>query len=76
MWSIALTLIKIYKEKEQAEQIKIQTYRLRKGAPGSGIELNTVFKEINKLRNGIRSGYLRERFYPTKFPTCKKELKV
>ena len=26
----------------------------RKGAPGNGMELSPVFKEINRLRNGIK----------------------
>ena len=47
--------MKIYNEKEQAEQEKYKMYNLRrKGASGSERELNSVFKEINRLRNGIK----------------------
>ena len=51
-------------------------YRLRKGAPGSGIELNPVFKEINRLRNGIK-GVVTSGQDPTQlnFQYIKKELK-
>ena len=38
LWLLVFTLIKTYNEKEQAEQIKVQMYRLRKGAPGNEIE--------------------------------------
>ena len=43
--------MKIYHEKEQAEQEK---YFRRKGAQKSGMELSPVFKETNRLRNGIK----------------------
>ena len=57
LWLLALTLIKIYNEKEQAEQGETQNmYRLKKGTPGIGIELNPVFKEINRLNGVVTSG--------------------
>ena len=40
--------MKICNEKEQAEQIKILSVQFEeKGAPGSGMDLNLVFKEID-----------------------------
>ena len=52
VWLLVATLTQIYNEKEQADQVKI------KEAPGSGMELNAVFQEINRLKkilmlNGI-----------------------
>ena len=43
--------MKICNEKEQAEQGKIFE---RKGAPEGRLELSSMFKEINRLRNGIK----------------------
>ena len=35
--------------------VNSKMYNLRrKGVPGSKIELNLVFKEINRLKNGIK----------------------
>jgi hypothetical protein len=51
MWLIMFTLTKIYNEKKQVEQGKIQNFQFKeKCPPGSVIELNTVFKEINRLK--------------------------
>lgn len=61
--------MRIYSEKERAEQGKCKMHRLRrKGTPGSGVELSPEFKEINRLRNGIRQR-------PAKLPIPEKELK-
>ena len=44
--------------------------------PTSGMELNPVFKEINRLRLGIKGVVTsRARSHPAKFPICEKELK-
>jgi hypothetical protein len=42
VWLLVVTLMKIYNEKEQAEEVK-NTKCTEKGAPGSGKELNPVF---------------------------------
>ena len=47
----------------------------RKGSPGDGKGLNPVFKEINRLRNGIKGGNLRSRAHLAKFLIYEKELK-
>ena len=42
----------------------------------SGIELNSVFKEIHELKKwNKKNGSLRARSHPAKFLTCEKELK-
>lgn len=44
-----LTLMKMYNEREQDEQGKLQNENLeeKKKTPRNGIELNSMFKEIN-----------------------------
>ena len=59
MWLLVFTLMKICNEKEQAEKGKMYNSR-RKGALGSRMMANPVFKEINRLRkilmlNGIKA---------------------
>ena len=55
VWLLLVTLTQIYNKKEQGELEKYKMYNLRrKGAPGSGMELSPVFKEINISRNGIK----------------------
>jgi hypothetical protein len=39
-----------------------------KGPPGSGMELNR-FKEINRLRNGIKENGLRKQSHPANLPS-------
>jgi hypothetical protein len=44
-----------------------------KGVPGSRMELNLMFQEINRLNilNGIKE--LGERLHPAKLPSCEKD---
>lgn len=49
-WLQVLTLTKIYNKKKQAEQGK---YLWRKRSPESGVELSSVFREIDRLEDGI-----------------------
>ena len=47
-----VTLTKIYSEKKQYEEDKLQNINFEEiRVPGSGVMLNLVFKEINRLRN-------------------------
>ena len=50
MWILGVTPMKIY-NKEKVEQGKIFE---EKRAPESGVELNSLFKEINELTSGIK----------------------
>ena len=51
MCLLVVTLMKIYNEKEQAEQGKLQNVNFRrKRVPWSGMKQNSVFKEINRLK--------------------------
>ena len=62
-----VTLIQIYNEKEQTEQEKkIVHFEETKGVPGSGMELNPVFKEVNRLKKSLMlSGIVTSRQDPT-----------
>ena len=44
VWFSLVTLRKIYNEKEQTEQSKLQNVR-RKGTPGNGMKLNAEFEK-------------------------------
>ena len=47
--------MKIYNEKDKAGQSKLQNVNFeKKRAPGSGIDLNSLYKDINGLRNGMQ----------------------
>ena len=71
------TLIKIYNEKEQAEQIKIQNVQIEKRSTRKWDRAKSCVqgdKQIKKWNKG--SGDLRARYHhPGKFPTCEKKLK-
>ena len=55
IWFLVATLMKIYNEKEQAVQAKLQNEIFEeKREPVSGIEITSVFKGINGLRNRIK----------------------
>ena len=70
MWLLVVTLMKIYHEKEQAEQEK---YFRRKGVQESGMELRPLFKETNRLRNGIKGVVTSEqKSHKAKFQICEK----
>ena len=45
-WLLVLTLMRMRSEKEQVSK---ESYLRRKGAPGSGMELSPVSKEINNF---------------------------
>ena len=63
--------MKIYNENEQYEKGNKQNVQFEeKMDTRSRIELNPVFKEINRLRNGIKGVVT-----PAKYPTCEKGLK-
>ena len=76
-------LIKISNEREQIEQGKYEMYNLkRKEARGSGMEQNSVFKEINRLKkswmlNRVKGGVTSGN-NPTQisFQFCKKKMKT
>ena len=74
---LVFTLMNICNEKEHAEQRKIQNREKRHHR--SRMKLNPVFKEINRLKPGIKgnkgSSDLRARSYPVRLPTYEKELK-
>jgi hypothetical protein len=54
--------MQIYNERENAEkEKKCKIYNLRrKGLSGSGIELNSLFKEINRLKNVLTLDGIKE----------------
>jgi hypothetical protein len=56
------SLMQIYNERENAEkEKKCKIYNLRrKGLSGSGIELNSLFKEINRLKNVLTLDGIKE----------------
>ena len=68
--------MKIYNEKEQAQQIKIQNVQIEKRGTRKWNRAKSCVqgdKQIKKWNKG--SGDLRARSHPAKFPTCEKELK-
>lgn len=48
---------------------------LRRRALESGMEQNSVFKEIDYIKWNKGSGDLRTRSYPSKFQSCGKKIK-
>ena len=49
----------------------------RKGKPGSGIKLNSAFKERNRIKKNRKevSGNFRARFHPAQLQTCVNNLR-
>lgn len=77
VWLLVLTLMKIYNEKNQAEQGILQNVKFKEerntkkwNGAKSCVQGDKQTKKWNK-----GSGDLRARSHPAKFPTCEKELK-
>lgn len=75
--------MKLYNEEDQAEQGKLQNvkFEAKKRGPGRRMELNAVFKEINRVKESLtfngkkESGDLRARYPPhvwVSFPLVKR----
>ena len=65
VWFLAVTLMKIIMKRSRISMAnsKIKILK-RKGAPGSGTELNPVFKKIDR-RNGIKGVVTQGKILPT-----------
>ena len=77
MWILVVTLMKIYNEKEQAEQGKLQNVKFEEerstrkwNTAKSCIQGDKQIKKWNKESGDLRAGS-----HPAKFPNCEKELK-
>ena len=77
MWLLVVTLMKIYNEKEQAEQGKLQNVNFEEKKSTKKwnrdkfwVQGDTWMKKWNK-----GSGVLREKSHTAEFPSCGQELK-
>jgi hypothetical protein len=82
MWLLILLLMKIYNEKEQAEQEKIENLQFEEkrhtrkyNIVKSCVQGEKQIKEIHNVKWIKGSGDLRARSHPAKLPTCERGLK-